>query len=78
MWARFVLDLARTFMRSWRPRGIVLVLAEVVYALTDPPINLARRLVKPIRMGGMAFDFAWSIVMLVVVVLIYVTLVVRF
>ncbi|MCU1514644.1 MAG: hypothetical protein JWO10_1734 [Microbacteriaceae bacterium] len=78
MWARFILDLARTFLRDWRPRGFGLVVAEIIFALTDPPIRFVRRVVKPIRVGGMALDFAWSIVMLVVVVLIYLTLVLRF
>ncbi len=77
MWARFVLDLARNFARSWRPRGAVLLLSEFIYTLTDPPIRTARRIVKPIRFGGMSLDFAWSLVMLLVIVLIYVTLVVR-
>jgi YggT family protein len=77
MWVRFVLDLARTFARSWRPRGPVLVASEVVYAVTDPPIRVARRAIKPIRMGAMALDFGWSIVMLCVIVLIYLTLVIR-
>jgi YggT family protein len=77
MWARFVLDLARTFARSWRPRGPALIASEVVYAVTDPPIKVARRAIKPIRMGAMALDFGWSIVMLCVIVLIYITLVFR-
>lgn len=74
MWARFILDLARSFAREWRPRGFGLVLAELVFAVTDPPIHLVRRLVPPIRIGGAALDFAWSIVMLVVIVLIYAAL----
>ena len=62
LFARFVLDLARVFARQWRPRGVGLVLAEFVYALTDPPINLVRRFVRPLRVGGIAIDFAFSIV----------------
>jgi YggT family protein len=77
MWVRFVLDLTRTFLRNWRPKGAGLVASEIVYAVTDPPIRLARRVVKPIRVGGTSLDFAWSIVMLAVVVLIYLTLVIR-
>ena len=77
MWARFILDLARNFVRDWRPRGAGLVASEVVYALTDPPIKVVRRVIKPLRVGGMVLDFSWSIVMLAVVVLIYVTLVLR-
>lgn len=74
LWARFVLDLLRNFARSWRPRGLGLVLAEVVFSLTDRPIRAVRRFIPPIRLGGAALDFAWSVVMLVVIILIYVTL----
>ena len=74
MWARFVLDLARMFARQWRPRGIGLVLAEAVYTVTDPPIKAVRRVVPPVRIGGAALDFAWSIVMLACIILISITL----
>jgi len=77
MWARFVLDLVRTFSRDWRPKGAALIFAEVVFTITDPPIRAVRRVVKPLRVGGAALDFGWSIVMLVVIVLIYVSLVFR-
>lgn len=77
MWARFILELARNFARGWRPRGIGLVLAEAVFSLTDPPIRAMRRLVPPVRVGGAALDFAWSIVMLGVIILIYLTLALR-
>lgn len=69
MWARFILDLARTFARRWRPQGAVLVMAEVVFGITDPPIKLVRRAVPPLRIGGAAIDFSWSIVMLAAIIL---------
>jgi YggT family protein len=72
MWARFILDLARNFARQWRPRGAVLVLAEIVFTVTDPPIRLVRRLLPPIRLGGIALDFAWSFVMLAVIILMFI------
>lgn len=74
MWARFILDLARNFVRGWRPRGFSLVAAEFVFTVTDPPIRAVRKVVPPIRVGAAALDFAWSIVMLAVIVLIYVAL----
>ncbi len=77
MWARFILDLARTFLRDWRPSGFGLLLAEGVYGITDPPMRLVRRIMPPIRLGAAALDFGWSIVMLAVVVLIYITAVLR-
>jgi YggT family protein len=69
MWARFILDLARAFLRQWRPRGIGLVLAEAVFTVTDPPIVLVRRFIPPLRVGGVSLDFAWSIVMLACIIL---------
>ncbi len=69
MWARFILDLARTFARRWRPRGFLLVLAEAVFVVTDPPIKAVRRVVPSVRIGGAAIDFSWSIVMLAVIIL---------
>ena len=69
MWARFVLDLVRSFARYWRPKGVGLVIAEFVFAITDPPIKTVRRVLPPLRLGGIALDFAWSVVMLGVIVL---------
>ena len=68
MWARFVLDLVRTFNRSWRPRGFMLVLVEAVYTLTDPLVRFFRRIVPPIRIGQVALDLGWSLAMLVIII----------
>jgi YggT family protein len=69
MWVRFVLDLVRAFARQWRPRGLGLVLAEAVFTITDPPILLVRRFIPPLRLGGISLDFAWTIVLLVCLIL---------
>ncbi len=70
MWARLVLDLARTFAREWRPTGALLVLAEAVFTVTDPPVKLVRRVIPPLRVGGIALDFAWTIVLLACLLLV--------
>ncbi len=69
MWARFIFDLLRTFNRSWRPRGFALIAVEFVYTITDPPIKFIRRMLPPLRLGGVAFDFGWSLTMLLVIIL---------
>jgi len=73
MWARFVLDLVRAVRRDWRPRGAGLVAAEVVYTVTDPPIRFFRKLLPSVSFGPVALDFGWSLTMLVVVILMYVS-----
>jgi YggT family protein len=77
MWGRLALDVARTFLPRWRPAGAGLVIAEFVFSATDPPIKAVRKLVPPIRIGGIALDLAWSIVMLAIIILIYVVQVIR-
>ena len=62
--ARLIIDYARMFARNWRPKGIVLALVELIYAITDPPLNFARRFIPPIRMGAVSFDLAYIAVFL--------------
>ena len=74
LWARFILDLVQAFSQSWRPRGVVLVIAEVSFTLTDPPIRFVRRLLPPLRIGAFSLDFGFTIVMFAVIALMYVAL----
>lgn len=67
--ARLVIEWVQMFARSWHPKGIVLVLVEIVYTLTDPPIKLVRRYVPPLRIGPVALDTAFLIVFVLVLVL---------
>ena len=78
MWVRLILDWVRALQPRWRPKGALLVFAELCFAVTDPPLKLVRRLVKPIRIGGAQLDFAWSIVLIVCLVLLYVVGPLRF
>ena len=73
MWGRFIIDLVRSVNRSWRPQGVLLVVIELAYSLTDPPIKFFRRLLPPLRIGPIAFDFGWSITMLCVIVAMSIT-----
>ena len=37
---RLILEVLQSFARQWRPRGVVLVIAEATYTITDPPLKL--------------------------------------
>jgi YggT family protein len=58
---RIVLDWIQVFARDWRPRGVMLVIAETVYTLTDPPIRFFRRLIPPLRIGSMQLDLGFLV-----------------
>lgn len=60
--ARIVLDYVRLFARGWQPRGIVLVIAETIYTVTDPPLRFVRRFIPPLNFGGMSIDLSFLIV----------------
>lgn len=64
MLIRLVYDWIQVFARDWRPRGLALVVAEGVYTVTDPPLRWLRARVKPLRIGGVALDLAFLIIMI--------------
>ena len=66
---RLVVEWVQMFARSWRPRGPVLVVLEIVYTITDPPILLVRRFVPPLRLGSVMLDTSFLIVLVVVYLL---------
>ncbi|RRD50076.1 YggT family protein [Arachnia propionica] len=51
---------------QWTPRGPVLVLVEGIYFVTDPPIRLLQRHIKPVRLGGVSLDLAVLVLFLAV------------
>ena len=63
---RLIFDLVQIFARSWRPTGIVLVIAEAIFSITDPPLNALRRVIPPLRIGGVQFDLAFLILIIAV------------
>ena len=63
LWVRFVFDWVQVFARSWTPAGPLLVLLEVVYSVTDPPIKALRRFIPPLRIGNFALDLSFIIVL---------------
>jgi YggT family protein len=66
---RLVLDWIQVFARDWRPKGPVLVVAEIIYSATDPPLKLLRRLIPPLRLGSVQLDLAFFILFLLTYVL---------
>ena len=64
LFARFVVDWVQVFARSWSPKGFVLVLLEIIYSITDPPIMFVRRFVPPLRLGSIMLDTSFIIVLI--------------
>jgi YggT family protein len=68
--ARVVIELLQAFARDFRPSGVVMVLFEIVYTITDPPLKALRRVIPPLRIGAVAFDLAILVLFIAINVLI--------
>ena len=58
---RLVVDIVRMLARDWQPKGVMLVIAEIIYTLTDPPLRALRKVIPPLRLGAISFDLAFIV-----------------
>ncbi|MEY4743863.1 MAG: hypothetical protein RIR34_1202 [Actinomycetota bacterium] len=58
---RFVLDLMLSINPRMRPKGLFLVLAEIIMTITDVPLKAIRKIIKPVRLGAIQLDLAWTV-----------------
>lgn len=70
---RIGLEMIQSYARSYKPRGFVLVVCELIYTVTDPPVKALRSVIPPLRLGDVALDvsvlvifFACSIISMLV------------
>lgn len=69
LFARIIIDYARMFARNWRPNAFLLAVFEVIYTVTDPPMRFVQRFVPPLRLGGVALDLSFIVVLIAVNIL---------
>ncbi|MBV7431744.1 YggT family protein [Dermabacteraceae bacterium P13115] len=62
--ARLVIDWIRSFAPAFAPTGPVLVFCELIFTVTDPPVLLLRRIIPPLRLGGVALDLSILLLLL--------------
>ena len=66
---RMIISWIQAFSRTWQPTGPVLVVAEGVFTATDPPLRLLRRYIPSLRLGTVALDLSFMVLVLVLIVL---------
>ena len=69
---RMIFGWVQVFARDWRPHGVVLILAETVFTLTDPPLKFLRRYIPPLRLGTVAMDLSYMVLFILVLILLQV------
>ena len=66
---RMILSWVQAFARAWTPHGVVLVLAETIFTLTDPPLKFLRSFIKPVQIGTVRLDLSFMVLYLVIIIL---------
>ena len=63
---RLVFDYVMMLSRTFRPSGPLVLLLEVIYSATDPPLKALRRVLPPLRIGGVSLDLSFFVVFFLV------------
>jgi YggT family protein len=66
---RMIFSWIQAFSRDWHPSGILLVVAESVFTVTDPPLKFLRRFIPPLRLGMVAMDLSFMVLFIVVLIM---------
>ncbi len=66
---RIIFSWVQAFARDWHPSGILLVIAEGIFTITDPPLKLLRRFIPTLRLGMVALDLSFMVLFIVVLIL---------
>jgi YggT family protein len=61
---RFVIDWVQVLSRSWQPRGPLLIVAEAIYTVTDPPLKALRKVIPSPSLGGIRLDLSFLVLIL--------------
>jgi YggT family protein len=64
-----IISWIQMFARSWTPTGVVLLIAETIFTLTDPPLKFLRRYIPMLRIGTVAMDLSFMVLFIVIVIL---------
>ena len=54
------------FARSWRPNALVLGIFEIIYTITEPAMAFVRRFIPPLRLGGVALDLSFIVLLIAI------------
>ena len=63
---RLIFEYVFLLARSFRPSGLVAMLLELIYTVTDPPLKAIRRFLPPLRIGQVSLDLAFLVLIFAV------------
>ena len=66
---RMIFSWVQAFAREWHPTGVLLVIAESIFTITDPPLRLLRRFIPTLRLGMVPLDHSFMVLFIVILLL---------
>ena len=66
---RLIMDYVFMLARGFRPQGLLAMALELAYTATDPPLKAVRRVIPPLRVGGVSIDLGFTVVLFVTYIL---------
>ena len=66
---RLVMEYVFLLARSYQPSGLVAVVLELAYSVTDPPLKALRKVLPPLRIGQISLDLGFIVLFIVVRIL---------
>ncbi|MEY4734687.1 MAG: hypothetical protein RL428_22 [Actinomycetota bacterium] len=66
LFLRIIIDYVRMFARNWRPNALLLAIFEVIYTVTEPAMAFVRRFIPPLRLGGVALDLSFIVLLIAI------------
>jgi YggT family protein len=66
LFARIIIDYIRMFARNWRPNSFLMAIFELIYSITDKPMQFVQKFVPPLRLGGVAIDLSFIVLLIAI------------
>jgi YggT family protein len=66
LFARIIIDYVRMFARNWRPNAVFIAIFEFIYSITDKPMRFVQRFIPPLRIGGVALDLSFIVLLIAI------------
>jgi YggT family protein len=70
--ARMIISWIQAYARDWHPTGVVLIIAESIFTVSDPPLKFLGRYIRPIRIGRVSLDLSFTVLFIVIVAILVV------
>lgn len=72
--ARIVIEMIQSFSRNFQPPRWFIYIAEPLFVVTDPPVKALRRIIPPLKMGGVALDMSVIVLFIILTILQFIVL----